>query len=97
MVNEFQTTNLDLQSMAKLVGEIERLRHDFQPMPDSIMDHLTNARFALAEMVMKMPASGMVELSAKLRMMADTNRDEASFEPSLPGWIALIQREVGAL
>jgi len=85
--------DLELQRMAALVGEIERLRHEFQPMPDDIMDSLSDARFGLAEVVMTMPARTTSDLSAKLRMLAATNGDDCSFDPALPEWLAVLQAE----
>jgi len=87
----------ELQRMAALVIEIERLRHEFQPMPDDIMDHLADARFVLAEVVMTTPASCPSDLAAKLRMLAATNCDDCSFDPTLPEWLAVLQAEAVAI
>ena len=85
--------DLDLQRMAKLVGEIERLQREFQPMPDDVMDYLSDARFGLAAIVMRTPPAGMADLSAKLRMIADMNCDDDSFDPALPKWLATLHAE----
>ncbi|MGV8939402.1 MAG: hypothetical protein ACOH2J_19970 [Allorhizobium sp.] len=89
--------DLDLKRMAALAIEIERLRHEFQPMPDDIMDFLTEARWTLTETVLAMPATEMSDLSAKLSMIAATNRDDASFDPALPRMLSQVQAEVEAL
>ncbi|MCY0149843.1 hypothetical protein OEG84_19600 [Hoeflea sp. G2-23] len=89
--------DLDIKKMADLVIAIESLRHDFQPMPDEIMGQLTSARFTLAEMVMNRQATGMVELSAKVRMIAETNRCDDSFDVGLIDGLAICAAEAEVL
>lgn len=87
----------ELRRMAALVIEIERLRHEFQPMPDDVMDSLSDVRFSLAGEVMTMPASCPSDLAAKLRMLAATNCDDDSFDPALPEWLATLHAEAIAI
>jgi hypothetical protein len=85
--------NLNLTRMADLVIEIERLRHEFQPMPDNIMDHLTAARWDLAEIVMNTQAETKTDLAAKIRMLAATNKGEDSFDLALIDGLAICAAE----
>lgn len=89
--------DLNLKKMAALVIEIERLRWDFEPMPDTIMDNLSDARFALEAMVMNSPSGSMTDVCAKLQMLAATNRDENSFHVELFDWLAVLQSEATAI
>jgi len=88
---------LDLKKMADLVIEIERLRHEFQPMPDHTMDHLTAACSHLAELVMNTKATTKTDLAAKVRMVAAINANEDSFDVEMIDCLAVCCAEAAAV